>query len=218
MIASSVDGEIVECLEDGWDDYIEGVNKYELKLQVDEWLVKYDRWLTKLANQACKKCHLHGCADDLKSELVMRAYHSIETFNPTFGTPLAAFLISTLWKYVFRKDVVLKIAPIGQYSKSSSEKGLKKRKFSEEGGDLLRTLADTREDSSLAKANGVFSLIEFLPTHDKMLLHLHFEMGMEMNSIDRMLGASRSTTWHKINTILSKVQARCNDAWRSESA
>lgn len=181
------------CEEVEYDQYVANVQKAELKLQVDEWVIKYNNWLTKTAVASQKRGRLpQGAWQDIKSELILQAYECSTRFDPSRGVPLKVFIISTLWNYGLRNDIR------NRYSESKASKI-----------ELDRLPQSPREISSLERSHDVFSKLTVLQPGEQMLIRLRFEQGFTPGQIDELMETSRGTTWHRIKSILLKLQSVC---------
>lgn len=161
----------------------------QLKLQVDEWVLKYDKWISSKAHEAQRKYRLYNCADDLKSELVLEAYNCIHRFDATRGTPFNTFLLSTLWKFATRSDIIDKVQP-----RISLQVDIQARE---------------QENYSIEVTTPVSWCVAKLSPEERMLVHLHYESGFQLKQLDEMMGVSQSTTWHRLQRILDKLRTVC---------
>lgn len=196
------------CAEGSYSDYLNNIKYEQLKAEVDVWLIKYDKWLGMVAYKAERRCRMPiGSWHDLKSELILQAYACIDRFDSDRGVPISAFIVSSLWNYAMRKDIREKYSRMKEASYDNMQA---KHDILSHWQDsrLTELFYDRREVSSLERANNVLSMLNTLPENERMLMKLHFEIGLQLKQIDEMMGCSRATTWHRIKRIVENLQTQ----------
>lgn len=191
--------------ETEFDIYIRNIKQQQLKLMVDNWLEKYDAWLTKWAIKAQKACKQNGTWEDFKSEMILQCYEAaLNRFDDSRGVPLGTFLIGTLWNYCSRGDVINRCS-------------IKRNKT--EGLNDNWPLWNEKQEcdtsyfalSSLERSHGVFSMLNTLHEGERMLMKLHYEIGLSHKTIDDLMMVSHSTTFHRIQSIILRLQGQVKD-------
>lgn len=203
-------GDCVSCDYEGDVDYqnaVKMVYQHYIRDEVAAFLSKYDKWLMHKARQVERNWKLRCVADDLKSEMQIEAFNAaFNRFDPSRGVPLATFLLSTLWRFCSRNDV------ISRYKRHNREVVTVNHgsDYSDHGelssSDIIPV--DKYEKSSLELSHNVFSLIADQPEGYRMLLNFRFQIGMTPKQIDDLLGSGHSTSWHRINKILADVREK----------
>lgn len=196
-----------------YSTYISTLNHAELKQQVDDWLMRYDKWLSAIAYKAQRRCRMpYDAWRDLKQEMILQAYAAIDRFDATRGVPLGTYLISTLWSYPYSKQIRKKYEVQREFRYDiTDDNHYSPGTFNElNGGGRSESaiLEDKSEVSSLEHAHGILSMLDGLLPHECMLMKLHYELGLQLKQIDEMMGVSRATTWHRIQRIIGKLQEK----------
>lgn len=182
--------------------------KYAIKLRVDAWLVKYDKWLTRTARIAERKLNIRNIWEDLKSEAILEAYRIGERFNSELGHTLEKFLINSLWLFCLKSNIV------GKYCRNRRVLGGSfVSKWNAEGkircnGQIEEPEAKDRGNPSLIEAENVFSLLEQLPDHERQFVELKYKFDISSSEADRVTDVGGGVTQYRVNRVIGKIRVR----------
>ena len=165
----------------------------QLKEFVDWFIIKYQRLLEKRCKIAALR---NGCFDiweDLQVECFSECYAIAQRFVPTKGN-LLTFLISSLWNYPFRQDLIAKYRP------NSIQRD-------DEAIDLtLDEIPSHYANSRHLPVHCFDRITEPLSEDERILLSLHFNLGLANTTVAKLLVCSESTIRHRLEVLMTKLK------------
>ena len=186
--------------------------KFTTNQLVSNWLLRYDAWLTQRARLAAYQWRIPDIWQDLKSEMILQAYEIGNRFNPSFGTPLDTFIITSLWHYAEKPEIVKRYAT---YQHGSAKFAIQKRastsnrangEFTDDGVDFWATVEVREENTSHEDAERVFSELGELTEYESAMIELRFRQGYTFAQIDSLLGIGRGGAAWRMNNIINKIK------------
>ncbi len=198
----------LECAEDAsLIDTLLAVIRDKVKRDVDSWIIRYDKWLSHKARQACLAWKIRDpdLWEDLKSELILEAYRIGDRFDP-FKGELRTFLVSSLWLHANKPEIIKKyIRERGILSINCSD-----RDDATYAAVSEETIADSHEISSLERSASVFSLLDQLESHDRDLVKLKYLAGFSNGQLDALSGVGSGVTWYRLDRAIGRIKV-CGD-------
>ena len=181
---------------------------------VGAWLLKYDAWLTQRARLAAHQWHLPDIWQDLKSEMTLQAYEIGNRFDPSFGTSLDTFIITSLWHYAEKPEIVKRYASrqtrAAKYAQAhtiaTDVRTHSNDDCYEATGNFWDTVEAREENSSHEDAEKVFSQLGELTEYEEAMIELRFRQGYTFAQIDNILGIGRGGVAWRMNNIINKIK------------
>jgi RNA polymerase sigma factor (sigma-70 family) len=197
---------------------MQAVKAVHVRALADDFIVRSDRWLTKLANNAMRALKLRlADRDDLKNDLIVRIYEIAQLFDEERGIPFNKYIVGTLKFHLYsnRTQQVY-------FNTVAGKPTINLGAFIQGAGtgmesiDVAHQLEDKREISSLEVAADVFKHVDGLDAHDQLLIELVFTRRLQYKQIEEMLGVAHGTIWHRMQTIIRRIQSTVSSCPRED--
>lgn len=196
------------------------VKAHHNRVQADEFIRNSAAWIRSLAHGAMKALKLRlADMDDLRHDLIVRVYELAQHFDEERGIPFDKYIAGTLRFHLFsnRTQTVYFNTVAGRPTFSIEAPNSARSSSMYAGGENNATamqIEDKKEISSLEIAADVFKHVADLDSHDKLLIDLIFTQRLQYKQIEDMLGLSHGTIWHRMSTIIKRIQS--NVTWQSK--
>lgn len=179
-------------LEQEYDAVILSAWHYQLKLYVDWFVVRYDKWLTKICKQVASK---PGIWEDLKNDCIVEAYAIAKRFDPSKGLNLGQWLMISLKQYPYRSDHWKRYKPSIALDELDDEQ------------TLANWTPIVEDFIAIDEQPDVYRIISGLAEHEKTLIHFKL-LGLTNVQIATMTGRAESTIRARLDSALNKLKVK----------
>ena len=174
-----------------YDSLLNSVWKYQIKIYVDWFVIKYLPLLIKACRYAAKKNKLGEAWEDLLQDTIVEAYKVGERFDPS-KCELLPFLIISLKRYPFRNDIVARY-----YAKESNQ-------------DALNGIEDREVYDAANGTHATYSLLDSLDPLEKQFVTLKIISGFTNQQIGDAIGLTESGVRYRLKAIFDKLKVKGN--------
>lgn len=191
------------------------ISEHYRKQLLDEWLEQSENWIEGVAKYSVYRLrrgrrNIQSDAwEDMRSEMILQAYDAVHRWDAQ-RTPLDIYLRGTLYNYAMRSDVVKRNELQSFQRASDGFHDVHNEAYANESyySEIAVSYTENNEKTSLERAHGVFDLLDGLHDHEKLIVCMHYQMGIELKMIDTMIGAGHSTTFHRLQQILERIREK----------